>query len=94
MLEKDIQTKARKNGIWTKHDTDHNSSSDQRHQSSNNGSLRGRDPANSKRPAPAMPKGDGPVLKLPNFDSKSPDKYIELCNFEIEVKKHIPNQQL
>ena len=33
-----------------------------------------------------MPKIDGPVLKQPTFDGYSLDMYIELCNFEIEVK--------
>ena len=26
------------------------------------------------------------MVKQPTFDRKSPDKYIELCNIEIEVK--------
>ena len=43
-------------------------------------------PANTTRPALAMPKTGGPVLKQPTFDWKAIDKYIELCNFEIEVK--------
>ena len=47
--------------------------------------------ASTTRPEPAMPKTDHPVLKQPMFNWKSPDKYRELCNFEIEVKKHLLN---
>ena len=32
-----------------------------------------------------MPKRSGPVKKQPTFDWKSPDKYIELGNFDEEM---------
>ena len=46
-------------------------------------------PANTKRPAPAIPKIGGPVLKHPVFYWKSLDKYLELHKFETVVKKNI-----
>ena len=44
-------------------------------------------PDNSIRPAPAIPTTGSPVLNLPMFSWKSPDKYIKLCNFESEAKR-------
>ena len=43
-------------------------------------------PVNTTRPAPAVTKRGGPVLKQPTSNWKYPVKYLELCNFEIEVK--------
>ena len=44
-------------------------------------------PANTTRLAPVMLKAGGPVVRQPTFDWRSLDRYIELCNFEIEVKR-------
>ena len=41
---------------------------------------------NTTRPGETMPKPVGSVLKQPTFNWKPPDKYKELCNFEIYVK--------
>ena len=35
-----------------------------------------------------------PTLTKLLFHWKGPDKYLELCNFEIEVKKHFSDKQL
>ena len=43
-------------------------------------------PVNTTRLVPPIPQISGPVLNKPMFDWKSPDKYLELHNFEIEIK--------
>ena len=43
-------------------------------------------PVNAARYMQVMLRTGGPVLKQPNIDWKTADKYQELWNFEIEVK--------
>ena len=42
---------------------------------------------NNVRPVHAAPRFVGPALKLPTLDWKLANKYWEMCNLEIEVKK-------
>ena len=74
---------ARKNGFCTKLGTDHSTTSNQRHKVTIIAVRETETLANTRRPAPAMPKTCDQLKHL-----KSPDKCIELCNFEIKVKKH------
>ena len=46
-------------------------------------------PPNTTKPAPALPKTGGLVLQQPTCHWKATDNYIELCNFETEVKNTI-----
>ena len=78
--------KARKKGISAKHDTGHNASNDRSHQTAMMAVRKAKTQATITRPTPGMPKTGAPVLKQVIFGWKFPNKYIEVCNFAIEVK--------
>ena len=63
----------------------HNKSSDRSHQSSSTKQNNGRDHSQHHKTNTNSYKNGGPVLKQPTFDLKSPDKDLELYNFEIKV---------
>ena len=50
--------------------------------------------ARNARPIMVMPGKDGPTLKKPSFDWKSPDMYHELCNLNKITRRECKNKSL